>query len=113
MRYYPVELFHKGFTLVEDFDGRFSLIDKKGTWLQPISNVGSREEKEDVEWIKKMLVRYWTSQILYTGEKLGIIDLLAEKPKTAVEVAETLDLDAQIVGRLPTFPTVYIDLKAT
>jgi hypothetical protein len=42
----------------------------------------------------------WRSQILYTGVKLGIFDVLADAPKAAVAIAEHLRLDPALCYRL-------------
>src|SRR5437867_1279191 len=42
----------------------------------------------------------WRSQILYTGVKLGVFDVLASGPQNAVSVASELDVDAGMLYRL-------------
>jgi O-methyltransferase domain/Dimerisation domain len=42
----------------------------------------------------------WRSQILYTGVKLGVFDVLASGPKSAVRVASELGVDAGMLYRL-------------
>jgi len=42
----------------------------------------------------------WRSQILYAGVKLGVFDALASSPRSAVNVASELNVDAGMLYRL-------------
>ena len=43
----------------------------------------------------KMINGYWLTQAVYVAAKLGIPDLVAQKPKTAQEIAESCHTDGR------------------
>lgn len=47
-----------------------------------------------------LILGRWRSQILYTGVKLGVFDVLAHGPRDAASVAKELDVDAGLLYRL-------------
>lgn len=54
----------------------------------------------DYEKVADTILGRWKSQILYTGVKLGIFELLDKAPKHSSEIARELNLDASLAYRL-------------
>jgi predicted transcriptional regulator len=54
----------------------------------------------DYEKVVDIIFGMWTSQILYTGVKLGIFDVVDSTPRSAAEIARQLSLDPALSYRL-------------
>ena len=48
----------------------------------------------------QMATAYWVSQLIYTAAKLGIADVLNDGPKSASEIATTVDADEDSLRRI-------------
>jgi Dimerisation domain len=53
----------------------------------------------------------WKSQILYTGDRLGIFDCATSHAKTASNISDELDLDEKLAYRLLNAPVFFGFLK--
>ncbi len=54
----------------------------------------------EYEKVVDVIFGRWRSQILYTGVKLGIFDIVSSKPMSQVEIVTELDLDPALSYRL-------------
>ena len=52
------------------------------------------------EQILQMATGYWVSNTLFTAHELGVFETLQERPRSARELAETLDLPYDSSTRL-------------
>jgi hypothetical protein len=48
----------------------------------------------------RLVDSYLTTQLLYVAARLGVADVLADGPRTAREIAETVGADADVLGRI-------------
>lgn len=55
---------------------------------------------EPADEVIDLIFGRWRSQTLYAGVELGVFEVLAERPRSAGEVADELDLDAENTYRL-------------
>ncbi len=96
-RFKMVEPFYNGFARVIEFSGRIGIIDETGNWIHTVQEPNDNELRTK---LSGLLVDYWKSQTIYSGVKLGIIDLLEQEPKYVDDIARKCQLDVNATRKL-------------